>query len=213
MACHGDNGDLLPTVNLRGGQFTHAANDRELAGVIRDGIAGTAMIATSYNEAEIAALVAYVRNIGTASLESVMIGNAGSGREIYEGKGDCSSCHQISGEGPRFAPDLTSIGATRTAATLQRTLLEPSEALLPINRQVRIVTDDGTVITGRRLNEDTFTVQLVDDREQLISLDKTTLREYTITTSSEMPAYGSILSDEERADVLAYLLTLTGVDE
>ncbi len=54
--------------------------------------------------------------------------------------------------------------------------------MMPINRPVRAVTRDGTVINGRRLNEDTYTVQLLDDQEKLVSLVKADLREYTILT-------------------------------
>lgn len=213
ITCHGENGDLQPAINLRSGQFPHANNDRELTDVIRDGIAGTAMAANNYNDSELAALVAYVRNIGTVNLDSIAIGDAARGRAIYEGKGECRSCHRIAGVGPRIAPDLTNIGATRTAATLQRVLVDPTEALVPINRQVRIITNDGKVISGRRLNEDTFTVQLIDDQQKLVSLEKSRLREFSITTSSAMPSYATTLSDSERADLLAYLLSLTGVDE
>ena len=52
--------------------------------------------------------------------------------------------------------------------------------MMPINRPVRVVTRDGKVINGRRLNEDTYTVQLIDDQERLVSLIKADLREYTI---------------------------------
>ena len=82
--------------------------------------------------------------------------------------------------------------------------------MMPINRPVRVVTKDGTIISGRRLNEDTYSLQIIDDRERLRSLVKVDLREYTISKTSPMPSYKSTLSDEEMADVLAYLLTLKG---
>ena len=82
--------------------------------------------------------------------------------------------------------------------------------MMPINRPVRIVTKDGTVITGRRLNEDTYSVQIIDDRERLRSLLKSDVREFTISTTSAMPAYKDTLTAEEQADVLAYLLSLKG---
>ena len=82
--------------------------------------------------------------------------------------------------------------------------------MMPINRPVRAVTRDGTVINGRRLNEDTYTVQLIDDRERLVSLNKVDLREYTISTASPMPSYKSTLSADEMADLVAYLLSLKG---
>ena len=98
----------------------------------------------------------------------------------------------------------------RTAATLQRTLLDPKAALLPINRSVRAVLRDGTVVTGRRLNEDTYTVQIIDERERLYTFEKAALREYSLGNDAKMPSYEKTLSDAERADLVAYLLSLKG---
>ena len=83
-------------------------------------------------------------------------------------KGACLTCHRVRGEGPAAAPDLTDIGALRTPSALQLTLIDPSGVMLPLNRPIRAVTKDGRMIRGRRLNEDTYTVQLIDDRERLI---------------------------------------------
>ena len=93
---------------------------------------------------------------------------------------------------------------------MQRTLLDPSSQMMPVNRPVRVVTKDGSVINGRRLNEDTYSLQIIDDRERLLSLAKADLREFTIVKTSPMPSARSVLSDAEIADMLAYLLTLKG---
>ena len=77
-----------------------------------------------------------------------------------------------------------------------------------INRPVRIVTADGRTFRGRRLNEDTHSVQIIDDRERLVSLSKRELRSFEVITESAMPAYEGRLTDDEIADLLAYLLTL-----
>jgi putative heme-binding domain-containing protein len=212
VACHGEQGDLLPTANLRRGQFRNASSDRELGNVIRSGIPGTAMVATGYSDSEITALVAYLRNITVVDTDSILRGDAARGRALFFGEGDCGSCHRVAGVGPRFAPDLTSIGAVRSAAVLQRTLIEPDAALLPINRPVRLVKRDGTVIEGRRLNEDTFTIQLIDERERLLSLDKAELREYSVSNAAKMPSYEAAFDEQERADLVAYLLSLKGTD-
>ena len=82
--------------------------------------------------------------------------------------------------------------------------------MMPINRPVRAVRKDGTVVTGRRLNEDTYSVQLIDDRERLHSLLKADLKEFTIVKTSPMPSFGQKFSSDETADVIAYLLTLKG---
>jgi hypothetical protein len=88
--------------------------------------------------------------------------------------------------------------------------MDPTSQMMPINRPVRAVTRDGKVITGRRLNEDTYSVQLIDDQERLVSLVKADLRDYTILTVSPMPSYRERLSQDEISDVVAYLLSLKG---
>jgi hypothetical protein len=73
---------------------------------------------------------------------------------------------------------------------------------------VRLVTRDGETITGRRLNEDSYTVQLIDSKEQLRSLRKSDLMTYEISdVPSKQP---TTLSSDEVADVVGYLLTLRG---
>ena len=210
VVCHGDRGDAMPGVNLGTGKFRRAETDRDVTALIRNGVAGTAMAPSAYNDAELSALVAYLRNMGSVNLADVKIGDATRGRALFVGKGNCMSCHRVGAEGPRAAPDLSTIGTMRTAASLQRALLDPSAALLPMNRTVRAVRNDGTVVTGRRLNEDTFTVQLVDSNERLVSLDRKDIRSYTVSAEPLMPSYATLLSDDERADLVAYLLSLKG---
>jgi putative heme-binding domain-containing protein len=210
VVCHGDGGDAMPGANLGSGKFRHAETDRDLTNVIRNGVPGTAMAPSAYTESELAALVAYLRNMSNVSLSDVRLGDAARGRELFAGKGNCSSCHRVAGAGPRAAPDLTTIGASRTAATLERALVDPNAALIPANRPVRAVLRDGTVVTGRRLNEDTFSVQLVDSDERLVSLDRADIVEYAVSTTATMPSYAALLTESERADLVAYLLSLKG---
>jgi putative heme-binding domain-containing protein len=116
----------------------------------------------------------------------------------------------VNGKGSRVAPDLSDVGAIRAPDALQKSLLNPTASMLPMNRSVRAVTRDGKTITGRRLNEDTYTVQLIDTNERLVSLSKPDLREYTVLKTSTMPSYKDQLSSAELDDVIAYLRTLKG---
>jgi putative heme-binding domain-containing protein len=111
-----------------------------------------------------------------------------------------------------LAPDLSEIGASRLPADLRKSLLDPTAAMRPGNRSVRAVTRDGQVIAGRRLNEDTYSVQLIDSEERLVSLLKANLREYAVLTVSPMPSFRGRLTPQELADMLAYLLTLKGAN-
>jgi putative heme-binding domain-containing protein len=207
--CHGPQGDAAGGVNLRSGRFRNATTDQELTRFIRTG-SPAGMPPFALDAADMAGIIAYLRNMNTFDPATVKPGDPSRGRALFEGRGGCTGCHRVGASGSRVGPNLSDIGAVRSAGSLQRSLLDPSTQMMPINRPVRIVTQDGTVINGRRLNEDTYSVQVIDDRERLHSLVKANLREYTISTTSPMPAYAQTLAPGEIADVLAYLLSLKG---
>ena len=208
-ACHGEAGDGVAGVDLRSGRLRRAALDRELIQLIRSGIPGTGMLAFDLDTAEMTGIVAYLRNM-TYEIDAATLGDAARGRVIFEGAGDCLSCHRLQGRGLRNGPDLTRIGAVRPLSALRRSLLDPTGTMRPIDRPVELVTADGTRVTGRRLNEDTYTVQILDDEARLRSFDKADLRELRVIERSPMPAYGDRLDPAELADVLAYLVSLKG---
>ena len=209
VTCHGTQGDGIGGVNLRSGTFRNAAIDRDLERFIRAG-SPAGMPPFALDNADMAGIIAYLRNMNYFDTAAVKTGDAARGRAIFTGKGACTTCHRIEGAGSRVAPNLSDIGVVRSAGSLQRSLLNPTSQMMPINRPVRVVTKNGTIINGRRLNEDTYSLQIIDDRETLHSLVKADLREYTISKTSPMPSYKATLSDEEIADVLAYLLSLKG---
>ena len=209
VTCHGTQGDAIGGVNLRSGTFRNAVIDRDLERFIRAG-SPAGMPAFRLDNAEMAGIIAYLRNMNYFDTAAVKIGDAARGRAMFEGKGGCTVCHRIGLAGSRVAPNLSEIGAARSAGSLQRSLLDPASQMMPINRPVRAVKKDGTIIAGRRLNEDTYSVQIIDEGERLHSLLKSDLREYAIATTSPMPSYKGRLSEEEMADVIAYLLSLKG---
>ena len=209
--CHGANGNGVDGIDLRRGLFRNARSDEDLRRIITDGVGGSRMPAfDDLQAAELDGIVAYIRAGFDPSGVAVRVGDAARGRAIFEGAGRCTQCHRVNGEGGRrFAPDLSDIGVARTPAALQRTILDPSSGLLPINRPVRIVTKDGEAIRGRRLNEDTHTVQIVDAQERLRSFVKAELAEYEVRTTASMPT--PELSPDQVADLIGYLLTLRGL--
>jgi putative heme-binding domain-containing protein len=205
--CHGPNGDQITGIDLRRRIFKRVSTDEELAKIITSGVPTAGMPPFKLQPPELTGIVALIR-AGFDTTGPVKIGDAARGKTLFDGKGNCASCHRVSGRGPRVAPDLSDVGLARTPAALQRTIIDPSSAMLPINRPVAIVMKDGTRVEGRRLNEDTATVQIIDSQERLRSLDKREIRTLTVETRSPMPAYGKTLSQDEVADLVAYLLTL-----
>jgi putative heme-binding domain-containing protein len=208
--CHGPAGDMVAGIDLRLGRFRRVNSDEDLARVITNGVPGTGMPPFPLQPPELAGMIAYIRAGFDPLGASVKVGDAGRGRAIVEGKGKCFSCHRINNTGSRVGPDLSDIGLLRSPAALQRTLVDPTSSMMPINRPIRIVLKDGKTITGRRLNEDTYTVQLIDAQEELHSISKSDMRTYTVETRSTMPSYAESLTAGELSDVIAYLLTLKG---
>jgi len=82
---------------------------------------------------------------------------------------------------------------------------------LPQNRTYKVVMKQGETISGRLLNVDTFTVQILDAKERLLSFQRPDLRESGFVNESPMPSYRGKLSTQELADVVAYLLSLKGI--
>ena len=210
VGCHGNTGDGVAGVALRSGKFRNAATDPQLRTVISNGFPNAGMPAFKLDPAELTGVIAYIRNMNTFDASSTKAGNAENGKAVFEGKGACMSCHRVNNTGSRKAPDLSDIGVLRSAGSLERSLRDPSSQMIPINRPVRAVTRDGKVINGRRLNEDTYSVQLTDEEGRLYSLIKSDLREYNVSTKSTMPSYDKELTRDELADVVSYLLSLKG---
>lgn len=207
--CHGPQGDRVDGVDLRRGQFRQARSDDDLRRIITTGVDNSRMPAFDFAAAELDGLVAYIRAGFDPEGVAVRIGDAARGRTVFTGAGDCASCHRVNGVGPRTAPDLSDIGAVRTPAALQRSLLDPYTALLPINRPVMAVTREGETVRGRRLNEDTYTVQLIDSQGRLRSLVKDELVDFEVSrTPTHEP---TALSSDQVADLIGYLLSLQGL--
>jgi putative heme-binding domain-containing protein len=141
-----------------------------------------------------------------SGLTSGLTGDPTRGQTIFEGKGNCMSCHRIKGVGARTGPDLSEIA--RTPQQILTKLLTPDAEINAANRPFRVTLKNGTVVNGRLLNEDTFTVQLIDDKENLRSFIKTDLRDFAFVEKSPMASYKDKLSSQEIADVVAYLGTL-----
>lgn len=207
--CHAD-GTGVPGVNLKTGQFLHGSTDDDLMVIIRNGVPGTAMPPHDLPGADISALVAYIRSMGTDRTAVVNLGDPAKGKELFDNEGGCLHCHRVGSEGARTALNLSDAGTVHPPSYLERALLDPNAvaAEMPESRMVRAVTSSGKVITGRRLNEDTYSVQLIDDRENLVSLQKDDLRSLTVLKDSPMPSLKGKFSDERISDLVAYLVSL-----
>ncbi len=206
----------------------HGDSDAEMFHNIHDGIAGTAMpaatnggIGVGMSDEEIWQVVTYLRSVQVKA-PAQSSGNAEHGKELFFGSAACSTCHMMQGKGGRLGPDLTSTGASRSTEYLVESLRNPSRRLaqgifeatkeFPQEYEsVSVVTADGAKLSGVVLNEDQFTLQMLDTREQLHLFEKAKLRSFEKRRESAMPAYDQkTLNDKDLQDLIAYL-QLAGV--
>jgi putative heme-binding domain-containing protein len=210
--CHGAQGDGVPGIDLGHGKFRRAKTDDDIAAIIRTGIPGTAMPPNNFTDFAALTIVAYLRSVAAATATTTSGGDPTRGKAIYEGKGNCAGCHRIRGVGARIGPDLSDIGNLRLAGELERSLVDPDAEILPQNRHFRAVTKGGATISGTLLNEDKYSVQLLDSNGRLVSLKRSDLRESAFVDKSPMPSYKDKLNHQELSDLVSYLASLKGVE-
>lgn len=214
--CHGDTGSQVPGVNLLSGSFRRASDDDDLARIIKSGIPGTGMPQGNYSDAELTGLVAYLRSsaVSRSADAGVNRGDARRGESLFHEKGQCVTCHRVGNRGGFRGPNLSFIGAVRSEQSLRQSIVDPSAEVIPLNQEMRAVTRRGQTIVGRRMNEDTYSIQLIQEEQgRLVALVKSDLRELTPVKTSAMPSYTTRLTDSEISDLVAYLRSLKPVSE
>ena len=209
--------------DLTRAQKRHGNSDADLFRTINEGVPGTAMPpngatqqGVGMTEEEIWQVITYLRSVQVKA--SQQPGNAARGKQLFFGAAACANCHMVGGKGGRLGPDLSLTGAARATSYITESVRNPSrrlaqgisEAMKEFSQEyetVTVETPDGQKLQGVILNEDTFTLQMMDTSERLHLLEKNTLRSFTKSRESLMPPYDEkMLSDKDLQDILAYLL-------
>jgi putative heme-binding domain-containing protein len=207
--CHGEDGRGGRGPSLAQPRLKHATDEAALRTVIASGIAGTEMPgAWQLSPREVASVAAYVLTLGKVA-EEKLPGDAARGRVVYEKQG-CAGCHIVMGVGSGFGPELTDIGARRSAAYLREAVVKPGASAPEGFLWMEATTVSGHGARGVRVNEDTFTLQLKDMTGKFYTFRKGDLQELMrMVGESPMPAYEK-LSPRELDDLVKYLAGLRG---
>ena len=206
--CHGLDGQGGRGPDLTRGVFRHGSTDQALYQTISQGVTGTQMPATSLSDRQLMQIVKHVRGMA-GSARVAISGDAAAGGKLFTGKGGCAKCHMVRGDGGRLGPDLTYIGSLRAPTNLRVSILRPDEEIDPAYWVVEAVDKDGKIYSGIRLNEDTYSIQVLDVNEDLHSLAKKDLQTLTVDKKkSRMPAYTGVFTAAELDDLVAYLYSL-----
>jgi cytochrome c oxidase cbb3-type subunit III len=209
--CHGRDATGARGPDLTRGTFRHAADAAALFRVIGKGIPGSSMpgALSIHSERAVWQLVAYVQSLNSLPASTSAEGDAAAGKQLFEQRGRCATCHLVDGHGGCQGPDLSGIGRGQTRSTLRLSLAQPSAEVEPAWWSVRVVDDAGGVHTGRRMDEDTFSVRLLDGRGRLRSFERAAVRSIQRIEASTMPGYEAELTPADVDDLIAYLMTLT----
>jgi len=213
--------------DLTRAQKRRGETDAELFRTINEGIPGTAMPqngttsqGVGMTAEEIWQVITYIRTVEKKSA-SATAGDAAHGDKLFHGSAGCFTCHMVHGKGGRLGPDLTNVATARSVESLIDSVRSPSlhlaTGLIEITKEfpqeyetVTVVTGVGQTLTGVTLNEDNFSVQMMDTQQQIHLFEKDKLISFKKTRESLMPAYdANVLSDQDLQDLLAYLFKVS----
>jgi cytochrome c oxidase cbb3-type subunit 3 len=208
--CHGADATGGRGPSLISAKIAQNTSDAAIKDIVRNGIPGTTMPGFDDIEGDdMNKLVGYIRGLAGPNVKAVALpGDAAHGEQLYTRNG-CASCHRVGERGSSFGPDLSRIGGARSFEYIRQSIVEPSADIPPDYEGVTVVTKDGKRVSGTRVNEDTFSVQLRLQDEKFALFDKRELKEVVYEKKSMMPAYQKLAAGDLQ-DLLAYLNTLRG---
>jgi cytochrome c oxidase cbb3-type subunit III len=212
-SCHGADGrGGANGPDLSRGVFRHASSDEGLFRVINKGVPGTAMPGFSMNGREIWQIVAHVRSLSLSRTGAAAAGDAARGAAVFQNSA-CLKCHSMSGQGNLRGLDLTEVGSRLAALEIRQSVLDPDASVAGQYWRWEGTLQDGTEVRGRRMNEDSFSVQLVDAAGKLRTVDKSLLVKSSLNKKSAMPSFAGKISDGDLADLVAFLASKKGVSK
>jgi putative heme-binding domain-containing protein len=218
--CHGGAGRGGKGPDLTDTRWIHGPADDDIARVIRNGVPNTTMkkLGESLKEDQIRKVIGYIRSLarspgaGESSWKPYLGGDPQAGRTLFfdlKGKLQCARCHTVGGEGGRVGPPLDRIASRRAPEYLMESILQPSKDIAPEYEAVVVATKEGRVITGLRVNESNFNIQLREENGRFYSFLKRDLDEVKVLKHSLMPEnFAEVLTVKELHDLFAYLMSL-----
>ena len=187
--------------------FRHGNSDRAIFMNILSGIPGTGMPSVRLSDKEMWQIVGLRPLAAGPRREMAETGDPDAGRELYA-RHDCGRCHFVNGEGGRLGPELSTVGWSRSPVHLRASIVDPGGDIENDYRQVRVAGAGGAPTAGVLLNEDAYSIQLLDMAGRLRSFMKSDVEEIERPQASLMPSFAGRLDDPELDDLVAYLSSL-----
>jgi len=207
-SCHGIDGSggrgpSLTTSSVR------EAKDKELFAIIRRGIPDSEMPSFWFKGQDIQAwqVIEALRSLSPTS-EIPSAGNAESGKQAFVQAG-CVTCHAVQGQGGRLGPDLTRVSRSRSVEHLRQSIRLASAELTTNYQTVTVKTLANQTVRGILLNEDAFTLQMMDTTERVLAFHRKDLQQARHDAASLMPDYPrEALPDALLDDIVAFFFEI-----
>jgi putative heme-binding domain-containing protein len=216
--CSGGAGRGGKGPDLTDNRWIHGGRDQDIARVIQNGVPNTTMkkMGDALKPDQIRKLIAYIHSLARKSTESTwkpyVAGDPQAGRKLFfdlQSKAQCAKCHSVAAEGGRIGPALDRIASRRAPEFIMESILQPSSEIAPEYEAVMVATKDGRVITGLRVNESNFSIQLHDENGRFHSLLKRDLDEVKVLKKSLMPDnFAEVFTVKNLHDLFAFLMSL-----
>jgi putative heme-binding domain-containing protein len=139
---------------------------------------------------------------------SVIAGDPVTGKAIFDGAGNCLSCHRVGATGSVLGPNLSNVGAQLSPDELKQKLLNPSSTIDPKDLLYEIVTVDGKTVKGKLLNQGPFSLQMLDSEGRLVAIPRSQIRAGHFVQPLQMPSFQAKFTSAQVDDLVAYLASL-----
>lgn len=207
--CHGSEGQGGRGPNLRERVFWHPLDDPTLFKAVQKGV-GAAMPASNLPDDQAWQVVAYVVSLTSPAIDSPVVGDGGSGEQVFFGKGGCSGCHRVNGKGGQLGPDLSNIATMRSGAQMREAIEDPDADGAQGYRGVTVTLRGGKALKGVARNRTNYALQLQDAQGNLHLIQMADVTDMSMTKGSPMPKdYAKKLSKDEIGNLVAYLSRLS----
>jgi len=158
---------------------------------------------------ELDALANFVHSLNGEAAASDVPGNPEAGEQFFFPKGQCDSCHMVSGRGAPISPDLSNLGHTMTVNQIRSALLQPDTHITPGYEQATVQLRDGKTVRGFVRSRSNFDIRLQDFQGKFHLLQEGQIAAIQDEKGSPMPPVKA--GPEELQNLIAYLSRLTGV--
>ncbi len=207
--CHGlDGGGGEHAPNIARASAAKLLTDSDLNRILHDGIPGKGMPAfKTLGEIKLHSVQSYLRFLQAKTAGKTDKGNFMQGRELFLGKGQCSGCHAMGGEGPFISTDLSDYAYDHNADEIRAAIVNPQEQEAMPHTSVNVTTNAGQHVSGLIRNENNSSLQVQDPDGHFYLFLKSDLVSVERSQTPSMPAdYKQKLSSTEVEDLVSYIV-------